>query len=117
MFDLSAIEKHAAIVLGAMLGEQGSKKAKSVIVTAGKRGVIHGVGLTVQDMHFSHFPGQMIDPKNCTGAGDTLVAGTVFGILEGHDMPTCLEMGMAAARKSLLSASAIHPDLSTKDIV
>ena len=52
------------------------------------------------------------DMVNCTGAGDTLVAGTVAALCQGRDMGTALQYGMGAARATIRSASAVAPDLS-----
>ena len=105
------------LVLEAMIQEscEGST-TKHIIVTLGHRGVAHG-STSKEKISFSHYLGSpMPSTTNCTGAGDTLVAGTVYGVLGGNDVAKSLQMGMAAARKSLLAPEAIHPELSSQDL-
>ena len=53
---------------------------------------------------------------NCTGAGDSLVAGMVYGLLDTKcqhgDLRQPMRMGVAAARMSVESCTAISPNLS-----
>jgi hypothetical protein len=95
----------------------------------------HGMGIV-------HIPGVEVVAKNCTGAGkfcfptmwtgrraclltvpvhpvfccscegDSLVGGTVYGLLNGHDILRSCHLGMIAARQSLASDHAINPSLS-----
>lgn len=41
-----------------------------------------------------------------------MVGGTVYGLLEGHDIFQSCHMGMIAARQSLASEHAISPNLA-----
>ncbi|KAI9908470.1 hypothetical protein PsorP6_004479 [Peronosclerospora sorghi] len=61
-----------------------------------------------------HLPGTAIAVRNCTGAGDSLVGGTVYGLLNGHDIIYSCHLGMVAARESLASEHAISPSLTTE---
>ncbi|TMW60771.1 hypothetical protein Poli38472_000813 [Pythium oligandrum] len=63
-----------------------------------------------------HLPGVEIDVVNCTGAGDSLVGGTVYGLLKGQDIYQSSHLGMAAARKSLVSQHAINPELAAEGL-
>ena len=54
---------------------------------------------------------------NCTGAGDSLVAGTVYGLLkpcaaQEPAMADAIQAGVAAARLSVESATAVPHGLS-----
>ncbi|KAL3673792.1 hypothetical protein V7S43_001484 [Phytophthora oleae] len=115
-----------------------TKRPKHVMVTLGKHGVlVASVNVSVRDlqevvedcdfdveiwgMHhihgghsvtMVHLPGVTIPVKNCTGAGDSMVGGAVYGLLEGHDIFQSCHMGMIAARKSLASEHAISPELA-----
>ncbi|KAK1948436.1 Pseudouridine-metabolizing bifunctional protein C1861.05 [Phytophthora citrophthora] len=115
-----------------------TKRPKHVMVTLGKHGVlvasvnvsVHDLQEVVEECDFDveiwgmhhvhgghsvtmvHLPGVTIPVKNCTGAGDSMVGGTVYGLLEGHDIFQSCHMGMIAARKSLESEHAISPDLA-----
>ncbi|TDH64894.1 hypothetical protein CCR75_000246 [Bremia lactucae] len=73
-----------------------------------------------------HHPGTQIRATNCTGAentvdyipaGDSMVGGTVFGLLQGHNILESCHMGMIAARTSLASEHAINPDLSPRTLL
>ena len=114
-FDLNLVEKHVNQVLKGMFSPEND--IKHVIVTLGRHGVAHGCGKDENDVIFSHFSATKVNAKkNCTGAGDSLAAGTIHGILDGKDMEKSIKMGMMAARKSLLAEEAIHPDLSRTDL-
>jgi sugar/nucleoside kinase (ribokinase family) len=65
----------------------------------------------------AHLPGKVINVKNCTGAGDSLVGGIVYGLLEGKTIFESCHMGMIAARRSLSSDHAINPDLCPQDLL
>lgn len=49
-------------------------------------------------------------------AGDSMVGGTVYGLVKGHNILQSCHMGMIAARKSLASEHAISPDLAPHDL-
>lgn len=50
-------------------------------------------------------------PVDETGAGDALIAGTLFGLLKGRDLAKALSAGLAAARSCIESAgSGLPPD-------
>ncbi|OWZ17236.1 Indigoidine synthase [Phytophthora megakarya] len=113
-------------------------KPKHVMVTLGKHGVlVASINVSVSDLReivddcefevelwgahhvhggnsvvMVHLPGVEIPVKNCTGAGDSMVGGTVYGLMEGYDILQSCHMGMLAARESLASEQAISPDLA-----
>lgn len=117
-----------------------TKKEKHVVVTLGKHGVLVGsVNMDPVALHalaqessefpieiwgthqvhggvqiaMVHLPGVEIhEVKNCTGAGDSLVGGTVFGLSSGRDIFQSCHLGMIAARQSLVSECAINPTLT-----
>ncbi|KAG3117063.1 hypothetical protein PI124_g4503 [Phytophthora idaei] len=115
-----------------------TKRPKHVMVTLGKHGaLVASINMSADDlreivedcdfdveiwgMHhvhgghsvtMAHLPGMEIPVKNCTGAGDSMVGGTVYGLLEGYDILQSCHMGMIAARKSLASEHAINPELA-----
>ncbi|KAG2779315.1 hypothetical protein PC129_g2664 [Phytophthora cactorum] len=115
-----------------------TKRPKHVMVTLGKHGaLVASINMSADDlreivedcdfdveiwgMHhvhgghsvtMAHLPGMEIPVKNCTGAGDSMVGGTVYGLLEGYDILQSCHMGMIAARKSLACEHAINPELA-----
>ncbi|XP_012554630.1 uncharacterized protein LOC100197220 isoform X1 [Hydra vulgaris] len=50
--------------------------------------------------------------KNASGAGDSFVAGVVFGILQKYDADTCIRSGLLAANLSLQSYNAISEEVT-----
>ncbi|EGZ27936.1 hypothetical protein PHYSODRAFT_343685 [Phytophthora sojae] len=115
-----------------------TKQSKHVLVTLGKHGVlVASINVSIRDlrevvdecgfpvdiwgMHhvhgghsvtMVHLPGVEILVTNCTGAGDSMVGGTIYGLLEGYDIFQSCHMGMIAARQSLASEHAISPNLA-----
>ncbi|KAE9037305.1 hypothetical protein PR002_g6645 [Phytophthora rubi] len=115
-----------------------TKRPRHVLVTLGKHGVLVGsINVSIPDlqevvedcdfpveiwgMHhvhgghsvtMVHLPGVEIPVTNCTGAGDSMVGGTIYGLLEGYDIFQSCHMGMIAARQSLASEYAISPNLA-----
>ena len=52
--------------------------------------------------------------RDVTGAGDALVAGTLFGLSEGRPLMECAAIGLAAAAIALESDSAVNKFLSAE---
>jgi len=83
----------------------------NVIVKIGANGVI--VSADGQTTHYKAYPISSLEFVSVTGAGDSLDAGTIFGITKfGHSVHSAVKFGLAAANLSLKSKSAINPDLS-----
>ncbi|XP_009678232.1 uncharacterized protein [Struthio camelus] len=53
---------------------------------------------------------------NVSGAGDSLMAGIIAGMLANHDTDTCVRMGLLAASLSLRSFEPISPEISTSSV-
>ncbi|KAM4037915.1 uncharacterized protein ACNLHF_016339 isoform 1-T5 [Anomaloglossus baeobatrachus] len=99
-----------------------------VIVTLGAHGVLlcgHRRGRTVSlrakdkvsrdDLCAAHYPAAPIPPEqivNVSGAGDSLMAGLLTGVLAEYDTDTCVRMGLLAARLSLRSRGPISQLIS-----
>ncbi|XP_010012556.1 PREDICTED: pseudouridine-metabolizing bifunctional protein C1861.05-like [Nestor notabilis] len=67
----------------------------------------------------THYPAVHIsreDIVNVSGAGDSLMAGILAGILAKHDTDTCVRMGLLAASLSLRSYEPISPEISTSSV-
>ncbi|KAF0694225.1 Aste57867_14884 [Aphanomyces stellatus] len=117
-------------VFHAMRGDNRSKEAH-VVVTLGRDGALVGTTHDVQKhigapetvvvgsidgISVVYLPCSPLPLANCTGAGDSFVGGTVYGLLQGHDIVQSSKLGMVAARKSISSEFAIHPALRKEDL-
>ncbi len=88
-----------------------------------ERGVRHvGIGLGRHGMFVSDgeqrrivaaLPAQVVD---VTGAGDAAVAGTLYGLLRGHDLATAAGYGQAAAALTLTCEESVNPVLNERAI-
>jgi pseudouridine kinase len=83
--------------------------APAGVVTAGASGIAVWSGSRVTG--FRALPAQ---PRDVTGAGDALVAGTLFGILRGDDLVEAARLGLAAAAITVESPYAAAPELTPK---
>ncbi|XP_072340736.1 uncharacterized protein [Scyliorhinus torazame] len=66
-----------------------------------------------------HYPAIAIEAEeilNVSGAGDSLAAGIIAGILTGQETHTCIRMGLLAARYSLGSQEAISTLINTDSV-
>ncbi len=52
--------------------------------------------------------------EDVTGAGDALIAGTLFGLLEGAPLRDALVTGLLAASLTLEREGSVRPDLSAR---
>ncbi|XP_064011573.1 uncharacterized protein LOC135181955 isoform X2 [Pogoniulus pusillus] len=67
----------------------------------------------------THYPAIHISREeivNVSGAGDSLMAGILAGMLAKHDTDTCVRMGLLAASLSLRSYEPISPAISTSTV-
>ncbi|XP_061300909.1 uncharacterized protein LOC133264864 isoform X1 [Pezoporus flaviventris] len=67
----------------------------------------------------THYPAVHISREeivNVSGAGDSLMAGILAGILAKHDTDTCVRMGLLAASLSLRSYEPVSPEISTSSV-
>jgi pseudouridine kinase len=59
-------------------------------------------------------PAEVVD---VTGAGDAAVAGTLYGLLRGHDLATAARYGQAAAALTLACEQSVSPALNERVIL
>ncbi|XP_068258428.1 uncharacterized protein [Nyctibius grandis] len=67
----------------------------------------------------THYPAIHVSREeivNVSGAGDSLMAGILAGMLDKHDTDTCVRMGLLAASLSLRSYEPISPEISTSSV-
>jgi pseudouridine kinase len=81
--------------------------ARSGVVSAGARGIAVWDAGEVQVL-----PALSATPRDVTGAGDALVAGTLYGVCEGGSLRDAARLGLAAAAITVESEYAAPPELS-----
>jgi pseudouridine kinase len=88
-----------------------------------EQGVRHvGIGLGRRGMFVSDGPTQRTVPAlparvvEVTGAGDAAVAGTLYGLLRGHDLAAAARYGQAASALTLACDLSVNPTLSARAI-
>jgi pseudouridine kinase len=101
-------EGEAAVYLGAKRGSASDVRARgaaAVILTRGERGIV-----VAQDAEaeIPAAPARCIDP---TGAGDALVATTLFRLLQGDDLVQAARVGAVGAARTVESNESVRPDL------
>jgi pseudouridine kinase len=80
--------------------------ANSGVVTNGEAGAVvwNGDGVVA-------LPAFPAIPRDVTGAGDALIAGTLFGVVQGLPLPRAVELGLAAAAITVESENSAAPEL------
>ncbi len=73
-----------------------SKGAKHVIATLGEKG-----SMVYDGKDFYTFGIVKCDVIDTMGAGDSYIAGYLKGVLEGHDIPKCMELGAKNASETI----------------
>ncbi|WP_162938173.1 carbohydrate kinase family protein [Kiloniella sp. EL199] len=82
------------------------KGAKSVVISAGIKGAY-----IFQGDSFRHFPAIEVEITDVTGAGDSLIAGTLSGIAEGYKLDVALKRGINAASITVKDQGATSENL------
>ncbi|XP_033019145.1 pseudouridine-metabolizing bifunctional protein C1861.05-like isoform X1 [Lacerta agilis] len=67
-------------------------------------------------VHYPAIPVPTEEIVNVSGAGDSLMAGILAGLLAGEDMDDCVRMGLLSASFSLHSYEPVSPDISTTSV-
>jgi 1-phosphofructokinase len=102
IFDANPETPEEAMPFAHKLHELG---AQNVIISCGG----HGAALVDEFGEEHTVPTAKIKLVNATGAGDSMVAGFVTGMIESNDYMTAFRMGLCTG-----SASAFSPDLATR---
>ncbi|WP_085907509.1 carbohydrate kinase family protein [Kiloniella majae] len=84
----------------------GDKGAKFVVISAGMKGAYIFEGDS-----FKHFPAIEVEITDVTGAGDSLIAGTLSGIAEGYKPDVALKRGINAASITVKDQGATSENL------
>ncbi|MDI6025664.1 winged helix-turn-helix transcriptional regulator [Corticibacterium sp. UT-5YL-CI-8] len=86
-----------------------ARGASEVVVTMGALGISVATEKGVTQV--TSVPARPVD---VTGAGDAMIAGTLYRILAGEDTITAARTGALAATLATESDSSVHPDLSAR---
>jgi len=84
-----------------------------VVITLGAQGAVFADA----SGNSGYVPALPLKIVEATGAGDSLSAGVVFGLLNGLATADALGLGMAAAALTLQSSASVYPDLQPKALV
>ena len=120
-----SFEEKARVIVEEMLAEYHEfnfNVEKNVVVTLGKEGVCLVAGRKERSRDYGKEHDQYavrffyLSPDdvaesmvNCTGAGDTLVGGTLHGLSMGKDTYESVKIGMKAASMSIESEAPVSP--------
>ena len=85
--------------------------ARSAVVTGGTAGICFA-----GDGECTLLPASPASIRDVSGAGDALIAGTVYGRLMDYDAVTSLTLGLNAAAMTLASDESNSPELSVEAI-
>jgi pseudouridine kinase len=96
-----------AVVLSKARASDGLPGALAAVVSDGDRGVAVSQGGEVHTMRT--LPAK---PRDVTGAGDALAAGTLYGLSRGEPLLDAIRWGLAAAAVTVESEFAAVPDLT-----
>jgi pseudouridine kinase len=86
--------------------------AAAGIVSAGAKGIAVYDGAGIRTMRALE-----AKPRDVTGAGDALVSGTLYGLVNGLDLCEAARLGLAAAAITVESASSTASQLTAEALV
>uniref|UniRef100_A0A8D2IV80 Carbohydrate kinase PfkB domain-containing protein n=1 Tax=Varanus komodoensis TaxID=61221 RepID=A0A8D2IV80_VARKO len=110
------------------------KELHCVVVTLGQHGVLvcgRDVGGSVSlhpgtstksasgelcAVHYPAIPVSAEEIVNVSGAGDSLMAGIIAGLLAGEDTDSCIRMGLLSASLSLCSYEPVSPEIDSTSV-
>lgn len=101
---LEALDTEASLSAAKRLVSMG---VDITIIARGEYGVVYADAETVG--HIPAIQTQIVDP---TGAGESLSAAIIFGLLEGIPLDECVRLGVTAASLTLRTHDTVRPDLS-----
>jgi pseudouridine kinase len=84
-----------------------ARGAAAVVLTRGARGALVATAAGIADV-----PAPPAAPVDVTGAGDALIAGTLFGLLRGETLAEAVRTGTFVALLTIESRSTVAPALS-----
>ncbi|KAM6436005.1 uncharacterized protein PHA67_023429 isoform 2-T2 [Liasis olivaceus] len=67
-------------------------------------------------VHYAAVPVPIEEIVNVSGAGDSLMAGIIAGLLAGEDTENCIRMGLLSASLSLRSHEPVSPEINSTSV-
>lgn len=101
--DYNDIKKASAILI-----EQG---VKNIVVTSGSEGLY-----LVNNKEIKHFNSFPTVAKDVTGAGDSLTAGLIYGLLRYNNLEMACKCGLAAASLTVSSMDTVSSELNEESL-
>ncbi len=83
-----------------------------IFITLGKDGVIYG-----DTKGYYQFEVKPIEPLNTIGAGDSFMAGLLYGEIHNFDIHKMVKFANACAQITIQHKNTVHPDLNEKLIL
>ena len=87
------------------------KKIKQLFVSLGSKGVYYTDGI-----HKGILPSIIDEIINTTGAGDSFLAGVIYGFLKGYNIEKSAKAGLSASYICLKSLKTVSEDISEENI-
>jgi len=100
---LTIVSEEDIVKAGSALARKG---AKAVVISAGMKGAY-----IFEGEDFKHVPAIEVEVTDVTGAGDSLIAGTLSGIAEGYKPDVALKRGINAASITVKDQGATSANL------
>jgi pseudouridine kinase len=108
-------ESEAASYLGALEAAPDALRDAALLQARGAAAVVLTLGecgLVVADSAISMVPPVAVRCVDVTGAGDALIAGTLYGLLSGENVRGAARTGALLAAMTIESPSTVLPDLT-----
>jgi fructose-1-phosphate kinase PfkB-like protein len=84
-----------------------TKGVQVAVITQAERGACYAI-----ESESAQFPALRVSIADTTGAGDSLTAMVIYGIVNGWEMSETLQMGLRLAAHTLRTAETVAQDLS-----
>lgn len=85
---------------------------EKLVITNGKNGLYY----FDKEGLYGHLPAPQTNIKDVTGAGDSLVAGVIYGLNHGFDLKTACQYGMTCSYLTLQSEQTVSEELNEKKL-
>ncbi len=83
-----------------------------VFITLGKNGIVYGNSKGFYKMEINY-----LNPINTTGAGDSFMAGLLYGEIQKFDIHKMVKFANACAQMTVQHNNTVHPEISEKQIL